>query len=582
MHPNSRPQRSESSLFSDVPLSRIASTAPLVSMHQPIHHKPPGCPDGWWRSLVWRLQGGGQPVPGWWESCVAIATSSWLNILLINVPLAWTAALMDLNPLLIFSLSFLAIVPLEKLSEFGGHQFALYCGETLGEFVSITLANIVEVNLAIFLLFECQLRLVQSTVIGVILLHALLVPGIAFMVGGARVLEQKLRPVHTQLNASLLFLGVVTLLLPVAFFSAYPNPHELVMVNTTHEGVAPSVLTPHSHAERAVLPMPKQLNYIPEPQSPRVPPRHLARHHRLHTRAQAVEVNQTLRSSDGVLERNPATAEEKYLEASAHSVAVSDTTRRGIQKFSHGYALMLIAVYILSRIYLHRHPLNDDLRLDRRPDLEHTDTLEKPILSGIKHKPRVVGPGPVIILLIIVVGLIAVTAEFLVSSVEHVQQVNRLSSEWFGLILLPMISYSADAVVTVVYCCRKAWRHRYSNTDDLQAPEELARGRSIDLSIQFLLFWLPVLVLLAWITNKPLTLLFDVFEVAAAIGACLLVNYTTQDGKTNWVEGFLLIVFYFMIALTAWFYNGQLSVFELLQCQSVDELVRAGEMGLSA
>jgi hypothetical protein len=39
----------------------------------------------------------------------------------------------------------------------------------------------------------------------------------------------------------------------------------------------------------------------------------------------------------------------------------------------------------------------------------------------------------------------------------------------------------------------------------------------------------------------------DVFEVAAAIGACLLVNYTTQDGKTNWVEGFLLIVFYFMI-----------------------------------
>ncbi|GAB1520547.1 AP-1 adaptor complex mu subunit Apm1 [Rhizoctonia solani] len=560
-------QRSESSLFSDIPLARTASTAPLVDMHQHIHHRPPGCPDGWWRSLVWRLQGGGQPVPGWWESCVAIATSS---------------------------LSFLAIVPLEKLSEFGGHQFALYCGETLGEFVSITLANIVEVNLAIFLLFECQLRLVQSTVIGVILLHALLVPGIAFVVGGARVLEQKLKPVHTQLNASLLFLGyavlkrlsylafnqfiarVVTLLLPVAFFSAYPNPHELVMANTTREGAAPSVLTPHSLTERAIMPTPKQLNYIPEPRSPRTHiSSHLARHNRQHARAEAVEIDQTLRSSDGVLERNPIKAEEKYLEVSAHTVAVSDTTRKGIQKFSHGYALMLVAVYILSRIYLHRHPLNDDLRLDRRPDLEHTDTLEKPMLSGIKRKPRVVGPGPVIILLIIVVGLIAVTAEFLVSSVEHVQQVNRLSSEWFGLILLPMISYSADALVTVAYCCRKAWRHRYSNTDDLQAPEELARGRSIDLSIQFLLFWLPALVLLAWITNKPLTLLFDVFEVAAAIGACLLVNYTTQDGKTNWVEGFMLIVFYFMIALAAWFYNGQLSVFELLQCQSVDELVRA-------
>ncbi|KAJ1300900.1 hypothetical protein OPQ81_003326 [Rhizoctonia solani] len=592
MEANARPYRSDSSLFADVPLSRVTSTAPLVHMSEPTHHhqhqhhrlKPPGCPDGWWDSLVWRLQGGGKPVPGWWDSCIAIATSSWLNILLINVPLAWTAALMRLNPLLIFGLSFLAIVPLEKLSEFGGNQFALYCGETLGEFVSITLANVVEVNLAIFLLFECELRLVQSTVIGVILLHALLVPGVAFVVGGARVLEQKLKPVHTQLNASLLFLGVVTLLLPVAFFSAYPNPHELIMANATHEGATPSVLTPQIHPARAVLPTPRQLNYVPEPLSPRprTPDITAARHHRHRARAEAVEIDQTLRSSDGVLERNPATSEEQYLEKSAHSVAVSDETRRAIKKYSRGYAMMLIAVYILSRIYLHRHPLNDDLRLDRRPDIEHTEIEEKPVISNLKRKARVVGPGPVIILLIIVVGLIAVTAEFLVSSVEHVQQVNQLSSEWFGLILLPLISYSADALVTIVYCCRKAYRHRYSDADDLPPPEELARGRSIDLSIQFLLFWLPMLVILAWITGKPLTLLFDVFEVAAAIGACLLVNYTTQDGKTNWVEGFLLITFYFMIALAAWFYNGQLSVFELLQCQSVDELVRAGEMGLNA
>ncbi|KAL5639480.1 hypothetical protein ACGC1H_006203 [Rhizoctonia solani] len=579
METNPKAYRSHTSLLSDVPLSRVTSTVSLVHMPEPpSHHKPHGCPDGWWGSLVWRLQGGGKPVPGWWDSCVAIATSSWLNILLINVPLAWTAALMRLNPLLIFGLSFLAIVPLEKLSEFGGNQFALYCGETLGEFVSITLANIVEVNLAIFLLFECELRLVQSTVIGVILLHALFVPGVAFMVGGARVLEQKLKPVHTQLNASLLFLGVVTLLLPVAFFSAYPNPHELVMANGTHEGVIPTVLTPKAHAVRAVLPTPNQLNYIPEPSAPLPVP--VALRARQIARAEAVQIDQTLRSSDGVLERNPAKAEERYLEVSAHSVAVSDATRQSVKKFSRGYAMMMIAVYILSRVYLHRHPLNDDLRLDRRPDIEHTEAPEKPIASGLKRKPRVVGPGPVIVLLIVVVGLVAVTAEFLVSSVEHVQQVNQLSSEWFGLILLPMISYSADALVTIVYCCRKAFRHRNSDTDDLPPPEELARGRSIDLSIQFLLFWLPVLVILAWITGKPLTLLFDVFEVAAAIGACLLVNYTTQDGKTNWVEGFLLVTFYCMIALAAWFYNGQLSVFELLQCQSVDELVRAGEMGV--
>ncbi|KAG8753804.1 hypothetical protein FRC12_011413 [Ceratobasidium sp. 428] len=577
---------SSSGLMLLEPLSRTTSTAPLVHSSQEAQRRPTMPPAGWWSSLWWRLQGGGKPVPGLWDSCLAIITSSWLNILLINVPLAWTAALMQLNPLLVFSLCFLSIVPLEKLSEFAGNQFALYCGETLGDFVKITLANVVEVNLAIFLLFECELRLVQSTVIGVILLHALLVPGVSFLSGGARVLEQKLKPVHTQLNASLLFLGVVTLLVPVAFFSAYPNPNELGVANATRTE-SPKVLSSgHSlHSAREVLPVPPALNYVPTPVAP------ASIHKRVGVRVHgrransAVDAGLTLESADGTRERNPAKADEEYMLESARSVAVSDKTRLAVETFSHGYAVMLMIIYILSRVYLHRHPLNDDLRLNRQSDVEGYEQGEKAImLNGQRRKPRVVGPGPVIILLIVVVGLIAVTAQFLVESIEHVQTVNRLSSEWFGLILLPMLSYSADGLVTAVYCCRKAWRHRSSHTeqtDDLEAPDELAQGKSIDLSIQFLLFWLPLLVIIAWITKRPLTLLFDVFEVACAIGACLLVNYATQDGKTNWVEGVTLIVFYVMIALAAWFYNGQLAVFELLQCQSVDDLVNSGgELGV--
>ena len=36
----------------------------------------------------------------------------------------------------------------------------------------------------------------------------------------------------------------------------------------------------------------------------------------------------------------------------------------------------------------------------------------------------------------------------------------------------------------------------------------LARGRAIDLSIQFTLFWMPFLVLLGWWIDKPMHLLF--------------------------------------------------------------------------
>lgn len=70
------------------------------------------------------------------------------------------------------------------------------------------------------------------------ILHLLLVPGLAFLFHGARIWEQSLHPAQTQLNNSLLTVGCVTnqiymyfqwliltssvlaLLIPTAFFSA--------------------------------------------------------------------------------------------------------------------------------------------------------------------------------------------------------------------------------------------------------------------------------------------------------------------------------------------------------------------------
>jgi hypothetical protein len=39
----------------------------------------------------------------------------------------------------------------------------------------------------------------------------------------------------------------------------------------------------------------------------------------------------------------------------------------------------------------------------------------------------------------------------------------------------------------------------------------------------------------------------DRFEVALVIGSCFLVNSVTQDAKTNWSEGLIMVSFYLMI-----------------------------------
>jgi len=48
---------------------------------------------------------------------------------------------------------------------------------------------------------------VDEPLVGVVLLHLLLLPGTAFLTGGARIWEQNLHPHTTQLNASLLTIG---------------------------------------------------------------------------------------------------------------------------------------------------------------------------------------------------------------------------------------------------------------------------------------------------------------------------------------------------------------------------------------
>ena len=91
-------------------------------------------------------------------------------------------------------------------------------------------------------------------------------------------------------------------------------------------------------------------------------------------------------------------------------------------------------------------------------------------------------------------------------SIEFVRESSGIREEWFGLILLPFVSFSADGAVAVIFFCQAVY-DRITNKE-VHVPSMLARGRAIDLSIQFTLWWMPFLVLLGWWTDRPMHLLF--------------------------------------------------------------------------
>lgn len=100
---------------------------------------------------------------------------------------------------------------------------------------------------------------------------------------------------------------------------------------------------------------------------------------------------------------------------------------------------------------------------------------------------------------------------------------------------------------------------------------DLAIGVAVGSSIQIALFVTPVIVLLGWILQKDMSLYFSLFETvslfvsAFIVGGilrmtimqqlmCRQINFLILDGKTNYLEGALLIAAYVIIALAAFFY----------------------------
>ncbi|KAH9917029.1 Sodium/calcium exchanger protein-domain-containing protein [Fomitopsis serialis] len=144
------------------------------------------------------------------------------------------------------------------------------------------------------------------------------------------------------------------------------------------------------------------------------------------------------------------------------------------------------------------------------------------------------------ILLITVIVLVTINSEWLVDSMDNLSP--TLSKEWIGLILLPTISSIAECVTAVNVSVR----------DQLTLSISVAVGSSI----QTTLFVIPFMVLLGWILDKPLPLLFDPFETVVLYISVHIMGYVMADGKSNWLEGVILISLYLVIAVTFWFYPG--------------------------
>ena len=73
-------------------------------------------------------------------------------------------------------------------------------------------------------------------------------------------------------------------------------------------------------------------------------------------------------------------------------------------------------------------------------------------------------------------------------------------------------------------------------------------------SLQIALFVAPVLVLAGWLLGQPMTLDFNPFELVAVAVSVLIANSVSSDGRSDWLEGTLLLAAYAVLGITFYFH----------------------------
>ncbi|KAG2020116.1 calcium ion transporter [Coprinopsis cinerea AmutBmut pab1-1] len=134
-------------------------------------------------------------------------------------------------------------------------------------------------------------------------------------------------------------------------------------------------------------------------------------------------------------------------------------------------------------------------------------------------------------------------ADYLVASIEETAERYHISKTFIGLILLPIVANAAEHVTSI-------WMA-------MKNKMELAITICVGSSIQIASFVVPLMVIIGWCTNHELTLYFEDFETIILFVSVLLVNTLIQDGKSNYMEGLLLLALYFVIALAYYNDRGQ-------------------------
>lgn len=202
-------------------------------------------------------------------------------------------------------------------------------------------------------------------------------------------------------------------------------------------------------------------------------------------------------------------------------------------RISRGTVIMLLVaffVYIFFQTRSHHGLYDDILTADEHKDADRGRDLAKQKLTLTEC----------ILALVFSLAIVSLIAVFLVEEIHYVVHDQHISDAFVGLILVPLVEKAAEHLTAI----DEAWDNQMN----------FALSHVLGSSIQTALLNTPLVVIVGWGLGYHMDLNFEAFDAVVLVLAVVVVGNFLRDGKSNYLEGFLCVLVYIIIAICAFYY----------------------------
>eukprot|EP00420_Gonyaulax_spinifera_P004088 CAMPEP_0197926028 /NCGR_PEP_ID=MMETSP1439-20131203/98471_1 /TAXON_ID=66791 /ORGANISM="Gonyaulax spinifera, Strain CCMP409" /LENGTH=536 /DNA_ID=CAMNT_0043548545 /DNA_START=44 /DNA_END=1654 /DNA_ORIENTATION=+ len=430
-----------------------------------------------------------------------------VNLLAIFGPLGVLASMYEYSGAIVFCLCFLGLVPLAKLLGDATEHLAENLNETTGGLLNATFGNAVEMIITISAIKAGLLEIVKKSLLGSILSNLLLVLGMSFFAGGISRFEQEFSGGAALINVTMLLVGILSFSMPTIFsFGAPPGA-------TLHISRTCAIFVAIGYLAYLVF--------------------------QLYTHTEFFEDSK----GDG-----EGTEEDtvEFTDTEGERIMFKLTEAGKVNFFTNSRLKVgeLTRLDASGRTILLDGTSGGDWGSSRNTTVPAgQEDLVRRVLAlwqkGSHEEPAVLSVPWALGLLLLSTIIVAFLSEYMVDAIDGLVTDWGVPQAFVGVILLPIVGNACEHLSAV----RMAYHNKVAT----------AIAIAIGSSTQIAIFVMPFAVITARILGQPLDLDLHPTGLAVLFISVLVVFSIVLDGKSNWLEGFMLALSYCLVAVLYWY-----------------------------